>query len=325
MMVTKNKAMLKLMETAKRVAETDATVLITGESGSGKEVLAQYIHFNSIRNDQSYIVVNCGAIPKDIVESELFGHEKGAFTGAIHQKSGYFEMAHDGTLFFDELVELPANVQVKLLRTLESNTFRRVGGEKEKTVDVRFIAATNKDVQMQIEKGLFREDLFYRLGVIELQIPPLRDRKDDVPLLVEHFIKIYTDKYKLAEITLSDQTLTLMQHYSWPGNVRELRNVIERLVILYAGKHVEPEDMPSQFQDLDELSTMNFDEDTELIKIPVGSSMADAERVIIKRTLRSVDNNISKAARILSVSRKTLHNKLNQFMNEAAEKEKVAK
>ncbi len=313
MMVTQNEAMKKLMDTAERVAKTQATVLITGESGSGKEVLAQFIHFKSKRHNKPYIVVNCGAIPKDIVESELFGHEKGAFTGALHQKPGYFEMADQGTLFFDELVELPADTQVKLLRTLESSNFRRVGGEKELSVDVRFIAATNKDIQSQIKKGLFREDLFYRLGVIEMEIPPLRSRKDDIPLLIEHFMKIYIDKYEMPLTEISERSLKMMTFYSWPGNVRELRNVIERLVILYAGKVVEPEDLPIQFHELEEYDDSSFVGSGNDIRIPVGSSMDQAERIIINKTLSSVGNNISQAARILSVSRKTLHNKLNQF------------
>jgi len=307
-LVTQNPVMEDLLKTVNQVARTNASVLITGESGTGKEVIAQLVHFNSKRKDKAFIAVNCGAIPRDIIESELFGHEKGAFTGAVSRKEGCFEMANNGTLFFDEIAEMSSNMQVKLLRAVEVSAFRRVGGSKEVTVDVRLIAATNKNLKTGMDDGLFREDLFYRLSVMELYIPPLRQRKDDIPLLAEYFLSLYLDKYEVPRKKLSDECLNMMMMYDWPGNVRELRNVMERLVIVCPDDEIQPQCLPSRISKYEKVVNVRGH-----IQIPLGTTIEEAEKSIITHTLASVDNNISEAARVLGVSRKTLHNKLNKF------------
>lgn len=307
-LVTQNPVMEDLLKTVNQVARTNASILITGESGTGKEVIAQLVHFNSKRKNNAFIAVNCGAIPKDIIESELFGHEKGAFTGALSRKEGCFEMANKGTLFFDEIAEMSPDMQVKLLRAVEVSAFRRVGGSEEVNVDVRLVAATNKNLKTGMEDGLFREDLFYRLSVMELYIPPLRQRKDDIPLLAEYFLSLYLNKYDVPHKKLSDDCMNMMMMYDWPGNVRELRNVMERLVIVCPDEIIKPQCLPSRISKFKKVVNVRGN-----IQIPLGSSIEEAEKTIITHTLASVDNNISEAARVLGVSRKTLHNKLNRF------------
>ncbi|MEX2410495.1 MAG: sigma-54 dependent transcriptional regulator, partial [Candidatus Paceibacterota bacterium] len=225
--ITQSPVMLDLYEKIQLIAKTKATVLITGENGTGKEIFAQLLHYHSKKSSKPMVTVNCGAIPSELVESELLGHEKGAFTGAVSQKMGCFEMADKGTLFLDEIGEMSLNAQVKLLRAVEVGVFRRVGGKQEIKVDVSLISATNKILSDQVKAGSFREDLFYRLNVIELYIPPLRHRKEDISLLSEFYKNVYCDSYNLEDVEFAEETKTILQNYDWPGNVRELKNTVE--------------------------------------------------------------------------------------------------
>lgn len=314
-LITQNEQMQDLCEQAKLVARSQAPVLITGESGSGKEVFANLIHYHSSRKGNPFVAMNCGAVAKDIVESELFGHEKGAFTGAVKQKPGCFEMAHEGTLFLDEIGEMEPELQVKLLRAAELKTFRRVGGDEEIKTDTRIISATNRDIGELMESGKFRKDLFYRLSVIELHIPPLRERKDDIPLLAEYFLTNYIQRHELDPQKFSKECLGKMMGYDWPGNVRELRNVVERCAIMCQDATISLEFLPLEFRDVEPIT---LGEGKKAVTIPVGTTVENAERMLINTTLHSVDNNKSEAARILGVSRKTLHNKLSKFEQEKA-------
>lgn len=318
--ITRNKVMKDVLHMVEQVAGTDASVLLTGDSGTGKEVIAQHIHYLSGRSDQPFVTVNCGAIPHDLVESELFGHQKGAFTGALATKIGQFEQADKGTLFLDEIGDMPLDMQVKLLRAVETQSFRRIGGTKEVKVDVRLIAATNNDLPTAIKNNEFREDLFYRLSVMELHLPPLRERKDDIPVLIEHFMELFTNKYDLSSKVLSNECLDQLLAYEWPGNVRELRNVMERLVILCPDDYIRASHIPPRVQKA--LRPMQMDkfgegalENDKGLKIPFGTSIEEAQEMMVIHTLAQVDNNISEAARILGVSRKTVHNKLNKMNN----------
>lgn len=315
-LITQNEKMQDLCKQAKLVARSQAPVLITGESGAGKEVFANLIHYHSSRNKEPFVAMNCGAVAKDIVESELFGHEKGAFTGAVKQKPGCFEMADEGTLFLDEIGEMEPDLQVKLLRAVELKTFRRVGGDEEIKVDTRIISATNQDIDDLMDSGDFRKDLFYRLSVIELHIPPLRERKDDIPLLAEHFLTDYIQKHDLEPKNFSEECLGKMVGYDWPGNVRELRNVVERCAIMCQNRSISAEFLPAEINDVEPIKIgVNG---KKAVIIPVGTTVENAERILINRTLNSVDNNKSEAARILGVSRKTLHNKLSKFEQEGS-------
>jgi DNA-binding NtrC family response regulator len=287
------------------VAKSQTPILITGESGTGKEVIARLIHLQSNRADKPFIAVNCAALPKDVIENELFGHEKGAFTGALLKKAGCFELADEGTLFFDEIAEMTSDTQAKLLRAIELQRFRRLGGKEEINVNVRTIAATNKDLSAALKSGELREDLYYRLSVIEVFIPPLRERKEDISLLVEHFLTVFSEKYGKPQQRFSDECLEMLIAYEWPGNVRELKNVVERSIVICPHEIIGPQALPERISA--QHSIQNH------ITIPVGSSTQEAERVLILQTLASVGNNKSKAARILGLSRKTLHNKLLSF------------
>ncbi|MCF7802562.1 MAG: sigma-54 dependent transcriptional regulator [Candidatus Marinimicrobia bacterium] len=313
-MITKNPKMKDLAEKARLVAESDAPVLITGESGTGKEVLSHLIHSHSNRSDNDIVAINCGAIPSELVESELFGHEKGAFTGAVEQKQGCFELADGGTLFLDEIGEMSTAVQVKLLRVLEYHSFRRVGGHEEIETDVRIIAATNKDITDALETGEFREDLFYRLNVIELHIPPLRERKEDIHPLAEYFLTQFSDRYKHPTTAISEECLVKLCEYDWPGNVRELRNVIQRMVILSSDRQIESRHLPNQFSgNGNGTRATNGAPENPQIQIELGTSLEDAERKIIRHTLSAVGDNKSEASRILGFTRQTLRNKLQKF------------
>lgn len=313
--ITKNPRMLDILSSVEQIAKTDASVIISGESGTGKDVIARIIHFGSERKNNSFTALNCGAIPRELVESELFGHEKGAFTGAHEKKKGSFELAHKGTLFFDEIGEMPLDIQVKLLRAVEMNTFRRVGGSEEHNVDIRFISATNRNLREAIKNNDFREDLYYRLGVMELYVPPLRERKDDLPLLINYFLEFFCSKYKIAKKSISKECMSNLHNYNWPGNVRELRNVVERMIILSNGKNeMNCDHLPHRMDDRPSgKAVQNMQTADGEIVIPAGSSLQQAEEILIKKTLESVDHNISEAARILGVSRKTVHNKLNRM------------
>ena len=307
--IGKSKEMLDVFEIIKKVAPTTATVLIEGESGTGKELVAKSIHFNSQRRDKLFIAVNCSALAENLLESELFGHEKGAFTGAVAMKKGRFELADGGTLFLDEIGELSHGLQVKLLRVLQDKIFERVGGTKSVTSDIRVIAATNKRLKDEIKNGRFREDLFYRLNVLDIVLPPLRQRTKDIRLLTCHFIKKYADeRNSIIPVTGVEQEVErLFYNYSWPGNVRELENVIERAMILCPGSVIGVSDLPKDFKenvyDIQHLD--NIPEDAKLNEI-----LATIEKMMIKRALRLTNNVQSSAAEILGIGKSGLHKKI---------------
>ncbi len=319
-LITQNEAMKDLIQKIKLVARTKANLLITGENGTGKEVLARLFHYHSKRREKPMVTINCGAIPSDLVESELFGHEKGAFTGAHVQKKGCFELADKGTLFLDEIGEMPLSMQVKLLRVVETSSFRRVGGKEEIKVDVSLISASNKILLDQVKSGCFREDLYYRLNVIELYVPPLRHRKEDIPLLATYFANHFTSLYGVDNIEFTDECMHMLLNYEWPGNVRELKNIVERSVILSEGdenNQVGPNSLPSSIHKNAKSNHSYSGKNLEdIIQIPVGTSLEEVERRVIRQTLDSVDNNKTEAAKILGFARKTLHNKLDKYGNE---------
>jgi len=298
--------MQRIYKTISSVAPSTASILLLGETGTGKELAAKAIHHNSLRADGPFIVLNCSALSEGVLESELFGHERGAFTGAIREKRGRFELANEGTLFLDEVGEMPLTVQVKLLRVLEQNEFERVGGEKTLKVDVRFIAATNKDIDEEIKKGNFREDLYYRLNVITLKIPPLRERREDIPLLADYFLIKYS-RENLKEIKgFSQEAMTLLQQYHWPGNVRELENVIERAVVLCQEEVIQPSHLPSH-------SKPQIKRNGSTISIPVGIAQREAEKEVILNTLKITGGNKTKAASILGISTRKIEYKLKEW------------
>ena len=297
----KNRAFKNLIERAAQAALSDATILIQGESGTGKEVLAQYIFSNSTRPLKPFITVNCAAIPENLMEAELFGYKKGAFTGAYHDKKGKFQEAHGGTIFLDEIGEMPLNVQPKLLRILQEGEVSPVGGAMQK-VDVRIIAATNKNLRKQVELNLFREDLFYRLNVIPLQIPPLRQRPEDLNSLISYFISKYCKKNKKTNLSLSADALRLMEGYAWPGNVRELENAIERAVILCLGHQITPDDLP------DELG--NPDSSSIQLNLGRGMTLDEIEMTVIRNTLKKNHGDKAKTAEELGISLRTIYRKV---------------
>lgn len=319
-LITQNPIMEELLSKIKLVAKTKATLLLTGENGTGKEVLAQLVHYHSSRSEKPMININCGAIPSELVESELFGHEKGAFTGAHARKEGCFELAHKSTLFLDEVGEMPKPIQVKLLRAVELGSFRRVGGKEEIDVDVSLISATNKILIDQVRSGSFREDLFYRLNVIELYVPPLRHRKEDIPLLVDYYKNYFVANYSIDGIEFSDECLEMFMAYDWPGNVRELKNVVERCVVLSEEEKVDPNAIPSRIHRGENIYPVcTGSPNNNIIQIPIGTSLEEIERKVIDQTLYSVDNNKTEAAKILGFSRKTLHNKLDKYQKKEQE------
>lgn len=321
-LITQNPIMEELIKKIKLVAKTKATLLIQGENGTGKEVLAEMVHYHSDRSKKQMVTINCGAIPSELVESELFGHEKGAFTGAHARKEGCFELAHGSTLFLDEVGEMPKSIQVKLLRAVELGSFRRVGGKEEIEVDVSLISATNKILMDQVKSGSFREDLFYRLNVIELYVPPLRHRKEDIPLLVNFYKNLFIERYDMENIEFNENCLEMFHGYDWPGNVRELKNVVERCVVLSEGNEVDLNAIPSRIHKGEKIYPVNIGTgNSNIIQIPIGSSLDEIERRVIDKTLNSVDNNKTEAAKILGFSRKTLHNKLDKYEKKRKEAE----
>jgi len=295
------RAIYKLIEA---VANTDTSILITGESGTGKELVARAIHQRGNRVNGPFVGINCSALPGEILENELFGHEKGAFTGALAQKPGCFELADGGTLFFDEIGEMPFELQAKLLRVLEERKFRRLGGRKEIEVDVRVVSATNRNIRQAVKEKFIREDLFYRLAVMEIDMPPLRERVGDLALLAEHFLKNFSEKASKKVSGFSRQAMAYLGRHAWPGNVRELRNVIERAVVLCNRRQITHEDLPKHLLDASD--------STEVV-IPLGATMEEAERRLILKTLEANANNKTRAAEVLGISLKTLHNKLNLY------------
>jgi DNA-binding NtrC family response regulator len=293
--------MRRVFDTISRAAPTKASILITGESGVGKELVADAIHDLSPRKDKPLIKVHCAALAASLLESELFGHEKGAFTGALARKRGRFELAHEGTLFLDEIGEIDQSVQIKLLRVLQEKKFERVGGEETIEADVRIVAATNKDLKAEIEKGTFREDLYFRLNVVTILVPPLRERKDDLPLLITAFLREFAAENGKQVEGIDEKARAALYAYDWPGNVRELRNCMESAVVMTKGPHITEGDLPP---------TLRTKSDEGWIRIPLGSTMEESEKIIIRDTLSSVKGNKSKTAEILAIGRKTLHRKL---------------
>jgi len=288
-----------------QAAPTTASVLVTGESGTGKEMVAQTIHRLSPRASAPWVPLNCAAIPETLLESELFGHERGAFTGAIERQAGCFELAHRGTLFLDEIAEMTPSTQVKLLRVLQERSFRRLGGRVEQSVDIRVVAATNADPAAAVRKGTLREDLYYRLNVVGIHLPPLRERKDDLPLLIDTFIREFGAQNNRSVTGLSPAARRALDEYSWPGNVRELRNVIERAMIVAAGRLIELGDLPPLGRALQPAPAGE--------RLEPGMTVDDVERRLIMLTLDHTGNNKTRAAELLGISLKTLHNKLNRF------------
>ncbi len=297
--IGKSDAMQEIFGMISRVAPTDSTVLITGESGTGKELIAQAIHANSQRSYMPFIAISCGALPDALLESELFGYEKGAFTGASHTKRGRFEMADGGTLFLDEIGDISLKTQVGLLRVLQQKEINRLGSEMTTKVDVRILAATNRDLKKAIQERRFREDLYYRLNVISIHIPPLRERTEDIPLLVETFVRKFCAEMNKEEKKVGPSALKLLMGYDWPGNVRELENVIERALVIGQGMEILPEDLPFSRRAL------------RLTELP--KSLKLMEKIHIERILKENDWNISKAARELEIDRQTLYNKMQKY------------
>ncbi len=314
--ISKNEKMQKIFDVIKKVAQYKSTILITGESGTGKELVARALHYNSNRTQRPFIPVNCGAIPENLLESELFGHAKGAFTDAIRTKKGLFEEADGGTLFLDEIGELPLQLQVKLLRVLQDGEIRRVGESKSIQVDVRIVTATVKDLAKEVNEGRFREDLFYRLNVLPIHIPPLRERKEDIPLLISHFIKKYSQSMSKNVLGINPKALEAMMNYIWYGNVRELENTVERAIVLTDGDHIELDDLPPEVRDFhDGIQLEPLGEEGYSIK--KGSKYLETN--LIKKALRKTKGNHTQAAKLLEISHRALLYKIKEY--EIVEKE----
>ncbi len=305
-------AMRKVYDLIEKVAPSPSTVLITGESGTGKQLVARALHENSPRSDGPFIEVNCGAIPESLFEAELFGHEKGSFTGAVASKPGRFELAHGGTLFLDEVGELPLDMQVKILRALQERTIDRVGGLRPIPVDVRLIAATNVDLEAALVAGTFRDDLFWRLNVIPIHLPPLRERADDIPLLVESFLRSFNQRLGKGVARVAPDALAALLEHSWPGNIRELENLMERSVLLADGDTIHLADMPG-LRSSKAVSAPGDDLEGLGLKEYVRVHTAKLERARIQRALSSEDNNVTRAARRLGISRKSLQTKMKEY------------
>jgi len=336
-MIGTGQAILSLKQLIRRVAPSDATVLIIGESGTGKELVARALHDHSHRRAGAFVPVNCGAIPRDLIESELFGHRRGAFTGAISDRKGRFELAHGGTLFLDEIGDLALDMQVKLLRAIQERSVDPIGSGKPLPVDVRVVAATHRDLEHEVQQGRFREDLYYRLNVLPVSTPPLRERKEDLPRLVEHFCTLHA--YPSGEqVRLATNLLGALNDYHWPGNIRELSNLVARFTALFAGSTIRYEDIPPVMlpkgmrglsvdqlpeEEVPPASDPNPIEDLiaftqgdslfQLDGVPLKQKMTDFERGLIERALEQADGNISKTARILNVQRTTLIEKINKY------------
>ena len=310
--IGKSPAMLKLLETVSQVAPSEATVLISGESGTGKELIAGALHFNSLRKNGPFVKINCAAITETLLESELFGHEKGAFTGADRRKEGRFRQAHGGTLLLDEVSEMSLMMQVKLLRALQEREFNRVGGESTIQVDVRVIAATNKNLMDRINEGAFREDLYYRLNVVELEVPPLSDRKEDIPLLTRHFLEMFAAKNRKKIKGFTPRAMDNLIRHNWPGNVRELMNAVERAVVLARSSYLDEADFPF----MKDFLTENKQKDSispDALFLQGDAPLEEIEKTAILKTLQAANGNKSEAARRLGITRKTLHKKLKAY------------
>ncbi|RKX98267.1 MAG: sigma-54-dependent Fis family transcriptional regulator [Spirochaetes bacterium] len=300
--ITNNEKMLKALQIVNKIASTDIPVIITGESGTGKELIARKIQLKSSRAEKPYIKINCASIPETLIESELFGHERGAFTDAKDSRKGKFEIAEGGTIFFDEIGELNINTQAKLLRVLQEKEFERLGSNKVKPMDVRFITATNKDLKTLIQEGTFRDDLYYRLSVVHLELPTLKERQEDIIPLANQFLKLFNQKYSKSVTSISNDTISIFINHSWPGNIRELKNCMERSVIFCESDIILPEHLPSQYNK--DISP----EDSDMKGI-----YDNVTREVILNALNTAAGNKSKAAEILSINRRTLYNKMKRL------------
>jgi len=302
--IGKSAEMQKIFEIVRKAAGSKASVLITGESGVGKELIANALHNLSPRRDNSLIKVHCAALSENLLESELFGHEKGAFTGATSLKRGRFELANGGTIFLDEIGEIDQNVQIKILRVLQDKRFERVGGEETLEVDVRVIAATNRDLEAEIAAGRFREDLYYRLNVVHIHVPPLRDRRDDIPLLITAFLQEFAKENGKTIEGIDSRARSALYKFDWPGNIRQLRNCLESAVVMSSGPIIKLEDLPPSIAGSSQ---------TDIIEVPAGIPMAEAEKMLILQNLAINKGNKTKTADILGIGRKTLHRKLDEY------------
>lgn len=302
--IGKSAAVTRLMDTISQVAPTRASVLVTGESGTGKELVADALHELSGRSGKPFIKVHCASLSPTLLESELFGHEKGAFTGAVSQKKGRFELADGGSIFLDEIGEIDLSTQVKILRVLQERCFERVGGEETIKIDVRIIAATNRNLEEEIKKGTFREDLYYRLNVVHLEVPPLRERKEDIPLLVSSFIQTFNEEDGKSVEGFTPAARKLLLAYSWPGNIRELRNTVESCVVMARGKWIDETELPADIRAASRQSE---------VSLKLGVTLEEAERQLIISTIDFCGGNKTKAAEVLGIGRKTLHRKLQEY------------
>ncbi len=315
-LVGSSKKMQEIFRLIELVAPSTASVLITGESGTGKELVARTIHNLSPRKGKPFVAINCSAIPETLIESEIFGHEKGAFTGALERRAGCFELAEEGTLLLDEIGEMPVGTQAKLLRVLEDRKLRRLGSKLETEVDVRVLAATNKVPEEAVARGELRNDLYYRLNVFNIHMPPLREHKEDLPQLIEAMLGEANQKHQRNVSAVADPVRTLFHNYAWPGNVRELRNTLERAVIVCEGSVVEMKHLPPGFGSVTPRPVV---QEANAVRLGVGTTVEEAERLLILKTLEATNNNKTRAAEILGISLKTLHNKLKEYGAGAAE------
>jgi DNA-binding NtrC family response regulator len=315
-LVGPSKKMQEIFRLVELVAPSTASVLITGASGTGKELVARTIHELSPRRPKPFVAINCAAIPETLIESEIFGHEKGAFTGALERRTGCFELAEGGTLLLDEIGEMPIATQAKLLRVLEDRKLRRLGSKVETTIDVRVLAATNKVPEEAVARGELRNDLYYRLNVFNIHMPPLREHREDIPDLVHQLLEEMSSKHGRRIATVSEAVLNAFRNYTWPGNVRELRNTLERAVIVCEGAVIETKYLPPGFGHAPVRPSVD---DADSIRVGVGTTVGEAERLLILKTLESTNNNKTKAAEILGISLKTLHNKLKEYGSAAAD------
>ena len=311
-LIGKSPAMLKVYELIRRVAQTRANILVAGESGTGKELVARAIHYTGPRKDKPFVTVNCGAIPEQLMESEFFGHEKGAFTGAIKAKDGYFAAAEGGTIFLDEIGEIPPALQVKLLRVIQEKSFMRVGSTVEQEVDVQVVSATNRDLEDEVNTGNFREDLFYRLNVITIDLPPLRERSSDIPLLINHFLQKYNREYGRDIGSVSREALNLLMNYSYPGNIRELENIIERGIIMETGASITPASLPPT------LTRPETNGTGAGLRLPpegldLEKTLAEMERRFIHQALERCGHNKTKAAKLLGLSFRSFRYRLEKL------------
>jgi DNA-binding NtrC family response regulator len=303
--IGRSEKMIKIFELIRHIAPYDSSVLIIGESGTGKELIANAIHYNSPRASMPFIKVSCASLSEGIIESELFGHEKGAFTGAIASRKGRFELAHQGTLFLDEVEDIPPATQIKLLRVLQEGEFERVGGNKTNRVNIRIIAASNRDLQEAVKEGVFREDLYYRLNVVNIKLPPLKDRRDDIPFLVNFFIEKYNQKYDMKVKGISQKAMNRLSDYEWTGNVRELENTIESILVINSPEVVDIQHFPQEFRD--------FKEKPEVVPIKIGTSLEEVEKEMLIQTLRATKGNKRKAAKLLGINVRTIHRKIEEI------------